>query len=171
MAFLVISSCRSDSFSQKSLLSNCARLCNIACEIPDTKLQLGASSSEDDNIRVVGLPRRRRESHSRGEIRPHIQPDSRPKLPHKDPKKRILISRLGAHVQHSMYDTRETTSAARTSFLGKFESKVDPTGILPIAERKKRAAHLRKAYFIRLGLRSAKARAARAAISTAPVDR
>jgi hypothetical protein len=50
------------------------------------------------------------------------------------------------------------TSKAREAFLARFEAEVDPEGVLPEVERKRRAEHLRKAYFASLALASAKAR-------------
>jgi hypothetical protein len=55
-------------------------------------------------------------------------------------------------------DFSERTAAARASFLSRFEKEVDPEGVLPEADRVRRAEHLRKAYFQRLALRSAQAR-------------
>lgn len=45
----------------------------------------------------------------------------------------------------------------------KFEERVDPEGVLEPRERARRAAHLRQAYFIELGRKSARARALKAA--------
>ena len=42
--------------------------------------------------------------------------------------------------------------------LDKFETQVYPEGILPPAERARRAEHARKAHFQRLALKSARAR-------------
>jgi hypothetical protein len=72
-------------------------------------------------------------------------------------------ARLGAHALHALYDSREITAPARAAFLDRFEREVDPDGLLPAAERARRAEHARKAYFTRLALKSAKARAARKA--------
>ena len=71
---------------------------------------------------------------------------------------RTLRARLGAHALHSQCDSREITSNARAAFLSRFEREVDPDGTLPVAERERRAAHARKAYFTRLALKSAMAR-------------
>jgi hypothetical protein len=54
------------------------------------------------------------------------------------------------------------TSAARTAFLSSFECIADPDGVLPDAERLRRAGHLRRAHFLRLAMKSASARKARA---------
>jgi hypothetical protein len=50
---------------------------------------------------------------------------------------------------------------ARAVFLAQFERQVDPDGLLPSAERRRRAEQLRSAHFARLALASAKARRAR----------
>lgn len=71
---------------------------------------------------------------------------------------RVLLGRLGAYVLHSRYDSRELTKAARAAFESKFERDVDPQGVLPIAERLRRAEMARKAHFTRLALKSAEAR-------------
>jgi hypothetical protein len=66
---------------------------------------------------------------------------------------RTLLARLGAHAMHAQHD----------AFMAGFEDKVDPERVLPEAERKRRAAHARKAYFTKLALKSAKARRLRKA--------
>ena len=73
-----------------------------------------------------------------------------------------LRGRIGAHALHATHDPRKTTAAARAAFLGRFESEAAPDGSLPVEERARRAHHLRKAYFARLALRSARARRRRA---------
>jgi hypothetical protein len=74
------------------------------------------------------------------------------------PAERTLRARLGAHALHSKYNSRELTAPARAAFRARFEREVDPDGTLAPAERARRAAHLRKAYFTRLALASARAR-------------
>lgn len=69
-----------------------------------------------------------------------------------------MRARLAAHVMHSRNDPREITAAARAAFLDRFEREVDPDNELDPEERARRAAHLRKAYFVRLGMKSAAAR-------------
>jgi hypothetical protein len=49
--------------------------------------------------------------------------------------------------------------------MAKFEREVDPDGSLDPHERAVRAEHLRKAYFQRLALKSAKARRARRVVA------
>ena len=76
---------------------------------------------------------------------------------------RSLYGRLGAHALHGRHDPRETTRAARAAFLNRFEREADPDGVLAPDERRRRASHLKKAYFLRLALKSAEVRRRRAA--------
>jgi hypothetical protein len=78
-----------------------------------------------------------------------------------NPGERALRARLGAYAMHARNDARETTAKARAAFLARFERLADPEGRLPAAERERRAQQLRRAYFARLALASAKARRAR----------
>ena len=75
-----------------------------------------------------------------------------------DPVRAALIGRIGAHSLHSSRDSREVTRAARAAFLARFEREVDPTGVLPVDERLRRAEHARRAHFARLAFLSAEAR-------------
>jgi len=72
------------------------------------------------------------------------------------------INRAKAYRRHARYDTRESTKAALEAFNRRFEDEVDPDRVLPEAERQRRVACLRKAYFIELARASAKARAKKA---------
>ncbi len=74
------------------------------------------------------------------------------------PEQRSLQSRIAAHTLHSKVDATAHTAPARKAFLERFEREVDPEGVLPLGERRRRAEHARKAYFTRLALRSAQAR-------------
>lgn len=67
-------------------------------------------------------------------------------------------ARIGAHALHSQRDSRKVTERARKTFLERFERQVDPDGELDPAERARRAAHAKAAYFGRLGVLSGKAR-------------
>jgi hypothetical protein len=78
-----------------------------------------------------------------------------------DPAVMALRGRIGAHVQHSRHDRRETTARARSQFLARFEREVDPEGSLPEPERRRRAEYARKAYFAWLALASARTRSKR----------
>jgi hypothetical protein len=74
------------------------------------------------------------------------------------PAERRLRAQLGAHTMHARNDPKKTTAKARAAFLASFEAKADPTGDLPVEERRRRAESLRKAHFARLALASATAR-------------
>lgn len=73
----------------------------------------------------------------------------------------VLAGRIGGFTVHSRYDSRDLTRAARAAFLGRFEHEVDPDGVLPPAERERRATAAKKAYFARLAHLSAKKRGGR----------
>ena len=77
------------------------------------------------------------------------------------PDEMALRGRIGAHALHARHDPRTTTEKARAAFLERFEREVDPDGMLPLGERRRRAGHSRRAYFARLALKSARARATR----------
>ncbi|MHB1162477.1 MAG: hypothetical protein ACYC3V_19415 [Chloroflexota bacterium] len=74
------------------------------------------------------------------------------------PQEASLRGRLGALALHAHHNPVETTKKARETFLARFEREVDPEGVLPEAERKRRAEYARKAYSARLALKSARAR-------------
>ncbi|MFI6307457.1 hypothetical protein ACIBCH_36700 [Amycolatopsis thailandensis] len=69
---------------------------------------------------------------------------------------RSLRARVAAHALHAQGKTN--TGPARAAMQAKFENQVDPDGILPTAERARRAEHARKAYFAALALKSSIAR-------------
>jgi hypothetical protein len=79
-------------------------------------------------------------------------------MPSLTPSERSLRARIAAHAKHAKHDPAESTAAARQAFLDRFEREVDPEGVLPETERRRRADHARKAYFARLALKSAQAR-------------
>ena len=56
-----------------------------------------------------------------------------------DPGFRSLRGRLGAFVLHSTHDSRELIANGRKAFLDRFETQVDPDGVLPVEERRRRA--------------------------------
>ena len=84
-------------------------------------------------------------------------------IPSLTPAEAALRGRLGAYALHAKHDARETTAKARATFLERFEREVDPDGVLPEAERQRRAEYARKAHFTRLALASARARRERKA--------
>lgn len=69
---------------------------------------------------------------------------------------RSIAGRIGAFSLHAQGGTN--TAPARAAFLSRFELEVDPEGVLTIAERARRAAAARSAYFAKLTLKSIKAR-------------
>ena len=79
-------------------------------------------------------------------------------MPSSTPTERALHGRLAAHAKWAKTDPVEGTAPARKAFLDRFEREVDPDGVLPPADRARRAEHARKAYFTRMALKSAQAR-------------
>lgn len=74
------------------------------------------------------------------------------------PEERSMRARIAAYTLHSKTDGRDLTTRARQAFLDRFERAVDPAGTLAPAERCRRAAAARKAYFTSLALQSSRAR-------------
>jgi hypothetical protein len=90
---------------------------------------------------------------------------SAPALPVPDvsPAEQSLRGRLAAHILHARRDSRQTTADGRAAFLARFEYEVDPDLRLHPTERRRRAEHARRAYFIRLSLAAVAARRAKRA--------
>jgi hypothetical protein len=65
------------------------------------------------------------------------------------PAERSLRARLAAYAMHAQRDSRQTSAPGRAAFLARFEREVDPDGTLDPAERQRRAAQARSAYFTR----------------------
>ena len=75
------------------------------------------------------------------------------------PNERAMRAKLAAHVSWANTpDPAARTAAARKAALDRFDREVDPDGVLDPDERARRAAHARKAYFLSLSLKAAKAR-------------
>jgi hypothetical protein len=72
-----------------------------------------------------------------------------------------LRGRIGALRLHATHDPRTTTAKARQVFRDSFEREVDPAGVLPEDERRRRADSARRAHYARLARLSALARRAR----------
>jgi hypothetical protein len=82
------------------------------------------------------------------------------------PEQRQLRARAAAHRSWAnTTDPAARTAKARTAARERFEHQVDPDGVLPEAERARRAESARKAYFADLAFRSARARQKRKAAS------
>ncbi|TDE34179.1 hypothetical protein [Actinomadura sp. 6K520] len=55
-------------------------------------------------------------------------------------------------------DRKRRTKPGRDAFLARFEREVDPEGVLPLEERRRRAELAKRAYMLRLAKRSAQVR-------------
>ncbi len=84
-----------------------------------------------------------------------------PKREPLSPAERALRARVAAHAKHATHDPKAAMAKARAVFLASFEQQADPDGVLPPAERQRRAEQLRRSHYARLALASAKARRAR----------
>lgn len=74
-------------------------------------------------------------------------------------RQRAIAGRIGAYTMWAHTPDRAArTAPARRAAMARFEREVDPEGVLSPEERAKRAQYARKAYFQRLGLKSAAAR-------------
>lgn len=71
---------------------------------------------------------------------------------------RAVAGRIGGLTTASKHDPLTYTSRARAVFLASFVAEVDPGGVLPPAERDRRAIAARRAHMVRLAHRSAQAR-------------
>lgn len=75
------------------------------------------------------------------------------------PEQRSMRARIAAHALHAQGKTN--VKAAHAALWERFEKEADPEGVLPPAERAKRAEHLRKLYYTKLAYKASRARAAR----------
>lgn len=79
-----------------------------------------------------------------------------------DPSHRFMAASIAANTRWANEpDRARATSPARAAFNKRFDDEVDPSRSLPPQERARRAESARKAYFMRLALKSAQARRAR----------
>jgi hypothetical protein len=82
-------------------------------------------------------------------------------------EQRSLGAKIASHISWAKTsDPTARTAPARQAFNDRFDREADPYGVLPVAERARRAEHLRKAYFTRLALKSAQARGRKKATSS-----
>ena len=87
------------------------------------------------------------------------------------PSIRTMRARLAAHESWARTSDRSArTAPAREAAWSRFEREVDPEGKLDPRERARRAEHARKAYFLRLAMKSAQARRRRARGDLEPGD-
>lgn len=83
------------------------------------------------------------------------------------PEDRATHGRIGAHESWARtVDRAGRTANARKAALDRFEREVDPDGVMDPQTRALAAEHARKAYFMRLGLKSGRARRRAAASPT-----
>ena len=69
---------------------------------------------------------------------------------------RDMNRRIAAEISWARtHDRAARTRPAREAFLKRFEKEVDPDGTLPLAERRQRAEHAKRAYMLQLAKRSA----------------
>lgn len=89
---------------------------------------------------------------------------TKPRVSGVTPEERIRNGRIGAHIRWANTDDRTAATApARQAFADRWDKQVDPDGVLTPKERHLRAEHAKKAYFLQLAAKSAKARAKRKA--------
>lgn len=79
-------------------------------------------------------------------------------MPMLTPEQRSQRARIAAHARWAREDPIPTAIRGQAGLNARFEREVDPDGVLPPAERARRAEHAKKAHFARLALLSAKAR-------------
>jgi hypothetical protein len=78
-------------------------------------------------------------------------------------EQRRLRAQIAANTRWSAEDPKEGIKPARAGYERRFELEVDPHGLLPEAERTRRARAAMRAHMQRLALASSKARRARKA--------
>jgi hypothetical protein len=75
------------------------------------------------------------------------------------PAERSLRSKMASHLSWAQTDDRTArTAPARAGFMARFEREVDPEGVLPPAERARRAEQLMRAHMAKLSLAASKAK-------------
>lgn len=75
------------------------------------------------------------------------------------PAERSLRGRMAVHRSWAnTADRSARTARGRSAFEARFERQVDPEGVLPAAELRRRAEAARRAYFAELALKSSQAR-------------
>lgn len=83
-------------------------------------------------------------------------------MPAHDPAERFMAASIAANTRWAAEPDRgAATSPARAAFNARFDDEVDPARRLPAGERARRAESARRAYFMKLALKSAQARRAR----------
>jgi hypothetical protein len=107
---------------------------------------------KDTSLLATGEPRAPGGRHGRGDLHPNIEQSSGCRL--MTDAERSLLGRLAAESSWANTEDRSArTAPARAAFEAKFLEQADGDPV--------RAAHLRKAFYARLALKSARARRAR----------
>lgn len=75
-----------------------------------------------------------------------------------DPAEMARRGRLGALKLHATHDSKAISAHARKAFRESFEHKVDPDGVLPEAERTRRAEFARREHYTRMARKSVESR-------------
>lgn len=84
---------------------------------------------------------------------------------------RTLIAQQAAHTRWAFEpDRTAATQPARDGFLRRFEREVDPDGLLPSEERRKRALNAMRAYMAALTRRRTTSRRRKAVAKEVPVQ-
>jgi len=84
---------------------------------------------------------------------------SKPKPDPLSSAERRLRAQLAVHTSWAnTTDRTARTAPATAASMARFETQVDPDGLLPPEERARRAEHLRKAHMAKLAFASARAR-------------
>lgn len=79
--------------------------------------------------------------------------------PDETPAERSLRGRMAVHRSWANTSNRTArTAPGRQAFEARFEREVDPDGLLPLGERRRRAEDARRAYFANLSRQAAAAR-------------
>lgn len=73
-------------------------------------------------------------------------------------EQRRLRAQIAANTRWSKQDPKEGIKPARAAYERRFELEVDPDGVLPERERKRRAAAAMRAHMQRLAFASSKSR-------------
>ena len=74
------------------------------------------------------------------------------------PSERSMRAQIAANTRWSKEDPAQQVAVLRRGFFQKFLDQVDPNGVLPEAERVRRAESAMRAHMLKLSFKAAKAR-------------
>jgi hypothetical protein len=122
---------------------------DVGLAYPDTPVEAGENVARLSRADLGGAPllqaRLDPVAWNDASLRWLIDP-GRPHIAAKD-----INRRIAAEISWSRtYDRSARTRPARQKFLQRFEREVDPNGVLPPDERRRRAEHAKRAYMLRL---------------------